>query len=921
MAGVTTRTAPASEALVRQRVGRLVQDGRSRVLVLRATPRWTGPPELDVGGARVLVRAAVSQLAALDALVDLGPDDYLVLLTDRPDDDLGDTILLRAYRQRVEQADEWGAIPSLFGAHTLDPELRRAGSWVPAALLDHTPPGGWPHVPSGNLSLDAALSALLARILRLPLPAVLDDLAVLEALDRPESRAGWQAADDTLRTELLAWSAQGLGPVAALALAAAEGPGSVSVVAVGLAVDVLWPGGPGDEPVADQIAARARIEARLSGKPVRPRDARLFADAARGVVARLEAADDGSRFNLVQQSEALLADVGWADGAARSETLPAGFTARLRELAAVIAGAQTGQARSAALEGALRDLLQHQLERRKGDEVRAARMAVRLERWLATPDQRTSGLGDALDRQISDGAWVDRAAAAVWAGSSDPQVSEAYRGLHARVARRRAAADQRAAGFLAESTARDAVPGGVLPVEDLLARVVAPLVAQTPVLLVVLDGMSASVATAIVDDAVAAGWVEHVEHGTGRRTAALSVLPSVTTFSRTSLFAGRLLVGTQDAEKREFRASFGGPVFHKDDLRAPAGQRLPDALEKALRDPQAKAVGVVLNTIDDALAKHDPGGTWWDLAAVQHLRELLDAAARAGRTVVLTSDHGHVVERGGEARPVNGADARWRPTASGEPGEGEVLVRGRRVLAPGGAAVLPWREDLRYGAKRAGYHGGASLAEITIPVVVLAHTADALLPGWVPAAPQAPGWWNDPPAPAAQPAPGGRRAARRTGGEASIDVVAPPGEPLRQARPVPAGQGVLELGLEGELEAARKPRAAAAAAVPEVAVVDALLASEVYASQRARAGRRALDDGRVRLLVGELVRRGGRAHRDTLGALAGVPTPSLGPTLAALFRLLNVDGYPVAATDPDGATVIVDVDLLREQFELGDTRA
>ena len=80
-------------------------------------------------------------------------------------------------------------------------------------------------------------------------------------------------------------------------------------------------------------------------------------------------------------------------------------------------------------------------------------------------------------------------------------------------------------------------------------------------------------------------------------------------------------------------------------------------------------VTCVLNTIDDALDRSDPGGTEWGADAVKHLAPLLDRARHAGRIVVLTADHGHIVERrqgtqrayaGHFQRPVPRGDrARW----------------------------------------------------------------------------------------------------------------------------------------------------------------------------------------------------------------------------------------------------------------------
>ena len=170
-------------------------------------------------------------------------------------------------------------------------------------------------------------------------------------------------------------------------------------------------------------------------------------------------------------------------------------------------------------------------------------------------------------------------------------------------------------------------------------------------------------------------------------------------------------------------------------------------------------VTCVLNTIDDALDRSDPGGTDWGADAVKHLAPLLDRARHAGRVVVLTADHGHIVERRQGTQRSYPAISSGRSRAATEPaGDGEVLVTGRRVLLHDGRAVLAVDEHLRYGPLKAGYHGGAAPAEAVVPVAVL-------VPGAVPedvglhlAPPQEPAWWIDPVAPAA-PAAGPRRRA------------------------------------------------------------------------------------------------------------------------------------------------------------------
>jgi len=72
-------------------------------------------------------------------------------------------------------------------------------------------------------------------------------------------------------------------------------------------------------------------------------------------------------------------------------------------------------------------------------------------------------------------------------------------------------------------------------------------------------------------------------------------------------------------------------------------------------------------------------------------------------------------------------------------------------------------------------------------------------------------------------------------------------------------------------------------------------------------------------IIASLVAGGGRAHHDTLASAAGVAAHTFSGLLAALRRVLNVDGYPVIDLDPDRVTVILDLQLLRDQFELGRT--
>ena len=107
---VLADTAPiAGEPLVRQYATSLVAKSggptAAGVLLLRAQPVWDGPDAItvrdDYRDIRVHVRPCVSALAVRDAMQQRAEGEYLVVLTDRSDADLGLGILSRCYDQRV----------------------------------------------------------------------------------------------------------------------------------------------------------------------------------------------------------------------------------------------------------------------------------------------------------------------------------------------------------------------------------------------------------------------------------------------------------------------------------------------------------------------------------------------------------------------------------------------------------------------------------------------------------------------------------------------------------------------------------------------------------------------------------------------------------------------------------------------------
>jgi hypothetical protein len=306
-----------------------------------------------------------------------------------------------------------------------------------------------------------------------------------------------------------------------------------------------------------------------------------------------------------------------------------------------------------------------------------------------------------------------------------------------------------------------------------------------------------------------------------------------------------------------------------------------DITEMAIDGTSHKqVVACILNTIDDALDRSDPAGTSWNQDAVKHLRPLLAAALSAGRTVVLTADHGHIVERRrGIQRSYPDISSSRSRAAAGPAGEDEMLVEGSRVLAHGGRAVLAVQETLRYGPLKAGYHGGAAPAEVVVPVAVLVpSTRVEAPPAWKFAGPQEPLWWS-----------------------ASTALQVP-------AVTVPAGRKPPTAPTLFDEFEARKPLSSGLGA--------SVIASKTLKDQARLAGRVTVDDATIALFIDALANApGSRMQMATAAVVIRVPPARMRGAVAQLQKLLNVEGYAVLRSD--GSELVLNVSLLCEQFGIG----
>lgn len=909
--------------------------GDGRVVGLRALESPDVPETLhNQHGEVITVRWCPSALAIWDAVHRWDREGWLVILTDQDEERLGSGTMAMFVEHRLRTPDPWDTVTQRFGAATLHRDLTGQGSVELAQGLIRAEPvlsaaerGGWPKVRSGVLTRDAVFGAVAERRFGMT-DTTPEGPAVLEwtTAEHTVTRVGdlRHLAGDLLADATLNWLAGRTGEASPITRHLMTEGRFAEILALGIAADHLKLN---DQLDPDTELAWARLEHRYGqGSVSRPSVAALGRLADETIRSMLQRSRSSQRrvLTALQRAETLLREVQADHLVVRSTLLAGGLLARHRHLVDHLGQDAT------VVEQAWSDIDTHLLTNIADDEdanktYGALQAAVRLDRWLRTDsaplagDQSAQAVGMALEF-AQDTAWADACLTTMLRGVADTHVAEKLRDVAARFLERRRTQDRAFAAVL-ESVAqgRDLSGNGrrgtLRYLEEILEHDVLPLTRSVHhresersggVLVVILDGMDASTATQIIGgiQRTRRAWTELVPAGATRRGAALALLPSLTTHSRTSFFAGRPVSGGQDVEKSGLaaavrKAGLPAPVlFHKGDLDARAhGHDLPEPVRAALGDTAARPlVACVLNTIDDALDRSDPGGIDWTADNIKYLRALLESAAAAGRTVVLTADHGHVLERGGTLRSMPDAtSARSRTMTGGPPQADEVTVTGPRVLGER-PAVLAVDADLRYTSKKSGYHGGASLAELVVPVIVLSpHASDggasSLWPeGWEEAPSQEPVWWS---------------AAVADGGAM---VQGQPADPY-----VSAG-GDEPPSLFDELEPAVPDAPAGPAAANGLGAH--VIASQTFAAQEDLAPRNRLDSARIADLLNVLAAaRGNRLPTTTVSGVLGVAPTRLPGAMAVITQLLNVEGYPVLTRDGD--LVVLNVMLLKQQFGVG----
>ncbi len=825
------------EATVKDALDRRKEtDSRLAIAIQSPTP----PDRQQVREMRVVWCRSMLEMREHLASPDPGK---LVIVTPLEQQELADDIRARLHRHKLIPIDVKQMLRHLYEAREVD--FRVSGDAVlSAALLRCTP---IPVTGGGILHEEAAWQTVCPEIFGLP-NARPDTAALLDwiagcAADRLAS------APAELRDRLAAWLKRATGPIAEILLSVAAAGHARNAISLGLALRVML----ADQARPELAQALVRFERFTGNRPI-PRDiGEAWATAAENLVPADDATED------IQAGDRILHELGVWSFAFLSRWSVLGNEQLVDQFAADLAKLP---ANTTHLETSLATLRQRHWPKSAKPLLDRLEMAVRLLRWQHKPESAFKEFEDLANWYAGEGSWVDWARTRIRGGYERGPLAAALARLSTAVKDRREKLNLQFSAALAAWNNQGAHFRTLTGVESVVERFLPP---NQPVLVIVLDGMSYAVCRELAADPAMRRWTRWSPDAR-EIPPSVTALPSVTEFSRCSLIAGHLARGTQGSEEIAFAArpsvkQHPPVLFHKNDLAAMADPESPVLREIA--NTKRVIVGIVINAIDDSLSGPVQIAPDWNLEYLAVLRPLLAEAAAAGRIVLLTSDHGHVLDYGTDFRRHDGSD-RYH---SGKPeSAGEFHLEGGRVVGTSGITALGV-EGVRFSSKpRNGYHGGITPQECLVPVVVLADREDAIA-GWHEVAEARPDWWS-----ASELAPVQAPKSKRKTKQASLFV-------------------------------------------EESDWIATLLASDVFRQQMESPGNR-IKAEQIATALRALDSGEGRLLRPVFATRMNLALVRVGTTVAAMQRVLNYDGYGVLTIDEASDMVILDRALLERQFSL-----
>jgi hypothetical protein len=821
------------------------------------------------------------------------------------------------------------------GVRHVHPDVQRLRALCEALLVDEARPAS----PSGasSLDLDLAWRLLLASRCGLPRDVAFTLRRLLEhlAIASPAPRwIAWLRDNPELRPVFDGWLARTVDPIAPMLWA-------------------LWEESLG-RPVAALTFALGPLAARLGTDPIVRMQARgwlndLSSRLGQAIggdtagLARWAAVEgglrDGLRVSHGRTLDLLLRDAdaivtkfevepSVREALAASTSLSLAWDASLQRFAEALDACRAAPSpeRYAAALVPFERLRAHRNADARSAVVDRARAALRLVAWRsARPDfthVQTSGppwqMAVELARDyVKHGGFVDLARRDV-RGSDDGAFGRACVAVEADADALRDEDDARFAASLQRWVEAGRRGEHMVPIERALDAFGASFLEggeRRKLLVVLLDGASWANVTELLQDLDARHrhgvlrWQPTCNSASSFVAPVIAALPTITKVSRAAFFAGEVPSPGDRPDTGNDPVRFSKharlravtddvPKLHLEHDTPHVSEELRASVRSKKR-----VVGVVFNAIDDQLHGSRQVAVRYHTATIKPLAELLELARASGRAILFASDHGHVT--GARLTSVasrrDDGEGRCRYLDEGvAPVDGELVFQGAGVWTPhkGQRLALRTRETDAMGSTRGdGLHGGATLAEVVAPTVLVASDGlagdgdDRTLE--VQSMPLPPWWdlaWKAPPARAATPEP-------TTVVQPTLPNVAT--APVAPAAPVPT---------PAKIGGDYLPRTRLGRAVFDAPSFKALPPDR----------RRTLETLAVPI-VDALVQHGGPMSSDMLARAIERFTWQARGLWPTASEILNIDGYPVLDFDERTGVVRLDVATLRLLLDLPET--
>lgn len=890
---LTAEQAQAQAAAIRGR-----STGDSRVVALHHTGSWPGPDKLSVSGEDHFVIPCISDLQIREALGQLEEQNSAgILLCDVDQATLGEDVLARLVKRRIHHPQWDEMLRQLFAARVVDARILSSRPLVDA-LIRGASAGGYSPAPGGTLELQSAWKALLKKQLGFEV-AEISFAELLRWTATPSGRTALLELAPALRGELVRWLAPNFGEAPRFLFHVLESELGEDLVSCGLLLGLLLNAERAG--VADVHAAAARLEQHFGNEPLDASTRQTWYQASTSLFGKLAETEVFQAQGIIQNLDRLIERIRFQACAYLSDHSLTGLEQRLATAGEAIRKSceARSEAQVAAARTALEDVSQHRLAADHRVRLRRLEMGLRLVLWLRTNTlpAPTATLSQHINYYSTEGGFIDWARASVAESDPNPQIKDALRNVMGNVEGRWSVFQQQFADRLQQWSAQGADLKDVIRIEEVLWTVVAPVARQHPALLIVLDGMSEAVFRELLSDLMRRNWVELAAPAAETARVVLAAIPSVTEVSRRALLSGQLPIPTQGSEKSDFAGNarlleqVGGQakpqLFLKGDLLDTGRMGLSDAVTQVIANSRCRLVGVVVNAVDDSLGSADQTTYSWGLDQVAPLHELMRLASESGRVVILTSDHGHVLDEGSQVvpQPLPETGDRYR-LPGGTISEGEMLLQGPRIRAAIGSESVVALAALRgrYQGKRRGYHGGVCPAEMIVPCAVLRSSNCTVPEIWEDLPPYEPEWWS-------------LRSGISTLAVSGVEKTSPIRRPTAQKQPDLFSKPVDTSG-------------------DATGWIEQLLASPTYQQQARAAVRGAPPAEQFKRFLLLLDQRNGRVQRGHLAQQLALPLIRVDGWIQNYRRLLNVDGYDVLSYDQASETIVLNSELLKSQFEL-----